>query len=272
MELTFSRCDLQLAHNWMVASSQASGGKRIYPSMLLQLRARDGTIGYGEASPSLRYNETVDTCIAFARKVDAARLSFDDVEGSMRYVESLSPGDFSPKGAFNVALLDGAAKKARQPLHQYLGLDFAEGKHASSFTIGLDTPEMIRQKTLEAALLPILKVKVGAPNDMANLAAVRSVAPQKKLRVDANEAWLTKEEALEHIESLATDPHLEYIEQPMPSSHPDADFAWLKARSPLPIVGDESYRNAADAARCAELFHGVNVKLCKTGGVTRGLE
>ena len=272
MELRFRRFDLKLAHNWMVASSQEEGGKLVYPAMLLELHDHDGTIGYGEAAPSLRYNETVDTCIDFVRRVEASQLSFGDVDRSMRYVQSISVGDHSPKGAVNIALLDGAAKKAQQPLYEFLGLEFIEGKHVSSFTIGLDTPDIIAQKTREAEAFPVLKLKVGSPQDAANLAAFRQVAPQKILRVDANEAWQTKEEALRRIEELATDPFLEYVEQPMAASSPDSDFVWLKARTPLPIVGDESYLNASDATRCAELFHGVNVKLCKTGGISRGME
>lgn len=272
MKLSYRRYDLKLAHNWMVASSQATGGKSIYPAVFVELRDGDGVLGRGEAAPSNRYLETADTCLAFLQRVDATRLNFDDVEGSMHYVESLAGGDFSPKGALNLALLDGAAKRARQSLHDFLGLGFVNGAHITSFTIGLDSPEMLRLKTQEAANYPVLKVKVGAPNDSENLAAIRAVAPRKTLRVDANEAWLTKEGALRRIEALALDPHIEYIEQPMPASRPAEDFAWLKERSPLLIVGDESYLNASDAARCAECFHGVNIKLAKTGGVSRGLE
>lgn len=272
MELTFRRFDLKLAHNWMVASSQASGGKMIYPAVLLELRERDGLIGFGEAAPSLRYDETVDTCMAFLRRIDSSRLSFDDVEAGMRYVEALAPGNFSPKGAINLALLDGASKKSAQPLHEFLGLKFAEGKHISSLTIGLDSPEVIRHKTQEAEAFPILKLKVGAVNDAENLAALREIAPHKTLRVDANEAWLTKEEALRRIEELARDGHIEYVEQPMPAEGAAADHTWLKERSPLPLVGDESYKSAGDVSLCADCFHGVNVKLCKTGGISSGLE
>ncbi len=272
MELRFRRYDLRLAYNWMVASSQATGGKMIYPAVLVELRDGDGVIGYGEAAPSNRYHETADTCLAFLQRVDAKQLSFDDVESSMRYVESLDRGNFSPRGAINLALLDGAAKKANQPLHDFLGLGFREGEHVSSVTIGLDTPEMIRRKTKEAESFPILKLKVGSPNDRENLAALRAIAPEKTVRVDANEAWNTKEEALRHIEELAADPKIEYIEQPMPATSSPNDFIWLKERSPLPIVGDESYMNAAAVTLCADCFHGVNVKLCKTGGISRGIE
>jgi len=272
MKLSYRRYDLRFKHPWMIASSIHQGSKQVYHAALLELRDGDGVIGYGESAPSTRYQETVDTCVAFFERIDAARLSFDDVAGSMAYVESLAPGNYSPKGALNVALLDGAAKKARQPLHEFLGLKFAEGKHVTSFTIGIDTPEKIRLKVAEAEPLPILKIKVGAPGDEENLRAVREVAPKKTLRVDANEGWKTKEEALRRLEWLARDPHIEFVEQPLPAANPAADFLWLRERSPLPLVGDESYLHASDVSRCADCFHGVNVKLCKAGGVTRGFE
>ncbi len=272
MKLSFRRFDLRFKHTWLIASSLGEGGKDIYPAAFIELRDGDGVIGYGESAPSSRYKENVQTSLAFLERVDAAHLSFDDVAGSMAYVESLSPGDHSPKGAINIALLDGAAKKAKQPLHDYLGLKFAEGKHITTFTIGIDTPEKIRMKVAEAEEFPILKIKLGAPGDEENLAAVRDVAPKKLLRVDANEGWKTKGEALRRLEWLARDGHIEFVEQPMPAASAPADFIWLKERSPLPLVADESYVSVADVALCADSFHGVNVKLCKTGGVTRGFE
>ena len=272
MKLTFRRFDLRLRHTWTVASSLAEGGKNIYPSVLIELRDGDGIVGFGEAAPSNRYQETAQTCVEFLQRVDASQLSFEDVSKSMTYIEGLAPNDFSPKGAINVALLDGAAKRTRQPLHEFLGLNFAEGRHVTSFTIGIDTPDMVRRKVREADPFPILKIKVGGPNDEANLSAVREVAPNKTLRVDANEGWKTKEEALRRIEWLARDPHIEFVEQPMPAENSPEDFAWLKERSPLPIVADESYLNVSDVSKCVGCFHGVNVKLAKTGGVTRGFE
>jgi L-alanine-DL-glutamate epimerase-like enolase superfamily enzyme len=272
MKLAFRRFDLRFKHTWLIASSLGQGGKDIYPAAFVELHDGDGVIGYGESAPSSRYKETVQTSLAFLERVDASQLSFDDVAGSMAYVESLSPGDFSPKGAINIALLDGAAKKARKPLHDFLGLKFAEGQHVTCFTIGIDTPEIIRRKVREAEEFPILKIKLGAPGDEENLAAVREIAPTKTLRVDANEGWKTKEEALRRLEWLACDGRIEFVEQPMPAATTPADFAWLKERSPLPLVADESYVSVADVAMCADCFHGVNVKLCKTGGVMRGYE
>ena len=90
--------------------------------------------------------------------------------------------------------------------------------------------------------------------------------------MDANEGWKTKEEALERIEWLARDPHIQFIEQPMPATSNPKDLVWLKERSPLPILADEGYHSAKDVAHCAECYHGVNVKLVKTGGVSGGFE
>jgi L-alanine-DL-glutamate epimerase-like enolase superfamily enzyme len=240
--------------------------------VVVELSGADGTIGRGEAAPTARYKESVTSVEAFLAKVDARGLSFSDVEGSMQYLETLSTHDFSAKCALNLALLDGAAKRGEKSLHDHLGLGFRETQHVTSFTIGIDTPDVIRQKVLAAANYPILKMKVGVAADRENLKALREAAPQKTVRVDANEGWKTKEQALEMIQWLATDGYIQYIEQPMPATTATRDWVWLKERSPLPIFGDESYHFARDIHTAAECFHGVNVKLVKTGGVTAGVE
>jgi len=268
MQLTYQQVELHLAHRWQIARTTGAMRHRV---VVVELAAPDGTRGLGEASPVSRYHEDVETVAAFLAKVDGARLSFDDVAGSMEYLDTVAPGQPAAKCAINIALLDGAARRARQPLYDFLGLGFRENHHVTSFTIGIDTPEVIRQKVAAAAAYPILKIKVGVPADRQNLQAVRAVAPTKPLRVDANEGWKAREQALEMIEWLAHDPHIQYVEQPLPADTPADDWVWLKARSPLPIFADESYHTAADAPRCAECFHGVNVKLVKTGGLSGGL-
>jgi L-Ala-D/L-Glu epimerase len=269
VKLTYQRLDLQLAHTWTIARGT---GTNIYKVIVVELIGADGTIGRGEAAPSSRYKESVDTVDAFLKKVDPRGLSFSDVEGSMSYLDTLSPHDMTAKCALNIALLDGAAKKAKQPIYEYLGLGFRENHHVTSFTIGIDKPDVIRKKVLEAERYPVLKVKVGVADDKINMQALREVAPTKAVRVDANEGWKTKEQALEMIEWLAADGHIQYIEQPMPATTPAKDWVWLKQRAPLPIFADESYHLAGDAALAAECFHGVNVKLVKTGGISAGFE
>lgn len=268
VQLKFRRFDLKLAYTWTIARGSAD----VCTVGLLELTDADGVTGLGEAAPITRYNESVDTVEAFCRRVDANRLSFDDVPGSMAYLETVATGNFAAKCAFNVALLDGAGKRARKAVYDLLGLGFREGHHVTSFSIGIDKPEVIRQKVRAAEAYPVLKLKVGSPDDRANLAALREVAPTKPVRVDANEGWKTKEQALEMIEWLARDPHIQFVEQPMPAGTAPQDLRWLKERSPLPLFADESYHHARDAAHCAECFHGVNVKLAKTGGVSGGFE
>jgi L-Ala-D/L-Glu epimerase len=204
----------------------------------------------------------------FLKKVNPNRLSFDDVAGSMAYLDTISSGDFAGKCPVNIALMDGAGKKAGKAVYDFLGLGFTENKHVTSYTIGIDTPEMVRLKVREAAQYPVLKLKVGVPQDREIMSALREVAPTKTVRIDANEGWKTKEEALTRIEWFAKDSHIELVEQPMPARTDRKDLAWLKERSPLPLYADESYVSAADAGLCSECYHGVNVKLIKTGGIS----
>ena len=260
---------MQLVHTWAVAGSS---GKNISKVVIVELSDGERAVGLGEAAPSGRYKESVESVEAFCQRVEARKLSFGDIPGSMKYLETLSSGDMTAKCALNLALLDGAAKRAHQPIYDFLGLGFREHHHVTSFTIGIDKPEVVRQKVLEAEKYPVLKVKVGVAEDKANLTALREAAPAKTLRVDANEGWQTKEQALEMIEWLAKDGRVQYVEQPMPATTAIKDWAWLKQRSPLPIFGDESYHLAGDVAHAAECFHGVNVKLVKTGGITAGFE
>jgi L-alanine-DL-glutamate epimerase-like enolase superfamily enzyme len=272
VQIKFWRYELKLAHPWMISSGVGKGATNNYPVAIVQLTAPDGTAGLGESAPSSRYNETAAGGIEFFEKVDARKLSFDDMAGSMKYVGDIAPGNIAAKSAINVALVDGAARKAGKAVHEFLGLSFKEKYHVTSFSIGIDQPDVIRKKVLEAAQYPVLKLKVGGPDDRENLKALREAAPKKWVRVDANEGWTTKEQALEMVEWLAADGLIQFVEQPMPANTDPKDLAWLKSRSPLPLIGDESFRTAKDVALCAECFHGVNMKFCKSGGLTNGYE
>ena len=266
MKINARACELRLANPWKIASTKGSG---THQTVIVELTDSEGVSALGEAAPSSLYGESVATVLPVLRQLDAARLSFRDVPGSMAWLEECPGVPSAVKCALNLALLDGAAKHAGQPLYNYLGLGFRENQHVTSFSIGIDTPEIIAKKVLEAGEYPVIKLKVGDPRDRENFAALRSVAPEKPVRVDANEGWKTKEEALRMIEWLvATDKKIQFIEQPMPRTSSDADFKWLKERSPLPLFADESCHTVKDIPRCAECFHGVNIKLVKTGGVS----
>ncbi|TAK95819.1 MAG: dipeptide epimerase [Verrucomicrobia bacterium] len=268
MEIISRRVDLELVRTWTIARGSAES----IPVVVTEITTCEGVRGLGEASPISRYGESVETVENFLRRVDPARLSCRDIAGSMTYLNTLSPHDMAAKCAVNLALVDAAGRDAKQAVYDQLGLGFREGVHVTSFSIGIDSPAVIREKVLAAAEYPVLKLKVGVPDDHLMVSALREVAPKKPIRVDANEGWLTKEEALKRIEWLAADGKVQFVEQPMPAKTPVVDLVWLKERSPLPLFADESYHTAADVEHCAQCFHGVNVKLAKTAGVTGAFE
>jgi L-Ala-D/L-Glu epimerase len=269
MRLRFHKCRLRLAHKWKIANAKGSSVDEV---IIVELTDNDGVTGLGEAPPSAVYRETPEAVVKFYKRVDAGQLSFADVPRSMAYLETLAPMPSAAHCGINTALMDGAARRAGKPLCDFLKLGFREKRHVTSFSIGIDSPEIIRRKVLAATHYPVLKLKVGVAHDRENLAALRSVAPDKPVRVDANEAWKTKERALTHLEWLASDGHIQFVEQPMPRKASARDLKWLKERSPLPLFADESCQTIADVPRCADFFHGVNVKLVKAGGVSMAHE
>ena len=266
MKIDARACELRLAHAWKIASGKEDDRQQ---TIIVELTDGDGPVALGEAAPSVQYGESAETVLPALLQLNPAILSFNDVPGSMVELDKIPGLPMAAKCALNLALLDGAAKRANQALCDFLGLGFREHQHVTSFTIGIDAPEMIRTKVLQAASFPVLKLKIGDPRDRENFAALRAAAPHKPVRVDANEGWRTKEEALRMIERLAaTDSNIQYVEQPLPRDASVGDFRWLKERSPLPIFGDESCHTIRDIPRCAECFHGINVKLVKTGGAS----
>jgi L-alanine-DL-glutamate epimerase-like enolase superfamily enzyme len=268
VKLNARLCELQLANPWKIASSKSPTGSGTHRTIIVELTDEDGINAIGEAAPSSLYGESADELLKFLHAFDAETISFTDVPGRMAYLDTLSGIPVAAKCVLNLALLDGAAKRSNKALHDFLGLGFRENHHVTSFSIGIDAPDIIRKKVLDAAQYPVLKLKVGDPRDRENLAALRSVAPKKLVRADANEGWRTKEEALRNLEWLAQDGRIEFVEQPMPRGTDAKDLTWLLERSPLPLFADESCHTVKDIPRCAECFHGVNVKLVKTGGVT----
>jgi len=275
MKLKFWHTTLNLKHAWTIASRQATAlaERRKDHVIIVELSdPKSGTWGLGEATPSARYGENIDSAWKFIQDVDPTKLDFNDFESSMAYLDGIRHRNKSAMMALNIALLDGVARKAEKPIYDFLGLGFHEDKHVTSFSIGIDSPETIRQKVSEALSFPVLKLKVGSQHDRENLEALRSVAPDVTVRIDGNEAWKDRDEALRNIEWFARDPHIELVEQPMPASSRQADLVWLKERSPLPLMADESCIGKADISLCAECYHAVNVKLVKSGGITGAYE
>ena len=183
MNLNARSCELLLANPWKIASTKGSGTHQV---VIAELTDVDGLTGLGECAPSILYGESVAGVLDFCQRLNPQELSFNNVAGSMDYLATLPAMPVAAKCLLNLALLDGAAQRAGQAVYDFLGLGFREHQHVTSYSIGIDAPDIIRQKVLDAANYPVLKLKVGDPRDRENFAALRSVAPEKPVRVDAN--------------------------------------------------------------------------------------
>lgn len=236
----------------------------------LHLRyTRDGITGYGEGAPIVRYHENavdaqkaVESVRNFLLGVNPWQFRKNSAE-LFRQLE----GQFAAKAAVDIAWMDWLGKKLGIPLYRHLGLD-PNDTPLTTFSIGIDTPEITKQKTRDADAFPILKIKVGLSTDEPTIEAVRSVT-KKPLRVDANEGWKDKEEAVRKIKWLETQ-GVEFIEQPMPAAMIE-ETRWVRSRVHMPIIADEACLNAAAIPTLAVAYDGVNVKLDKCGGMKESL-
>lgn len=251
--------ELRLRHTFRIA--RGASDSRL--NVLVEIE-QDGRLGRGEAAPILRYGEDQASATAAVQAM-APRLG-DARHFASAAREAAVAGQAAAEAAVDIALHDLAAQRCGVPLYEMLGLDPARVP-ATSFTIGIDSPEVVAEKVREASSYEVLKIKLGGPNDREMLAAVRDTTRQR-LRVDANEGW-TPETALERLEWLAG-LGVEYVEQPLPAAML-AETRELRKRSPLPFYADESIHRAADIPKLAGAFDGINIKLMKCGGLAEAL-
>lgn len=229
----------------------------------------DGVTGIGEAAPSEHYGEYRETVLAalhlYANELGNDPFAIEEIANHLERVMKLNP---SARAAIDMALYDLVGKLLGVPLYKLLGLS-AEKTPLTSFTIGIDTPANMAKKALAAREYPILKIKVGTDNDIANLKAIREVSPQAVLRVDANTAW-TPKEAVRAINELAKY-NIEFVEQPV-SPHDLPGLKFVREHVPLPILTDESSVTVEDLPRVADCTDGINIKLMKCGGLSHALK
>lgn len=200
----------------------------------------------------------------FLLKVDLTRFSSPFlIEDILSYVDEIAPGNYAAKASVDIALHDLVGKLMQQPWYRIWGLN-PEHAPCSSFTIGIDQPEVVKEKTREASSFKILKVKLGGGNDREMIEAVRSVT-QVPLGVDVNQGWKDKNMALDMIHWLH-EQGVVYIEQPMAKTAVD-DMAWITERSPVPVIADEALQIPADVKKVYGAYHGINIKLMKCGGL-----
>ena len=263
MKLSSKRIDLKLRHTFRISR----GAEDVVPVVITTVE-HAGVRGYGEASPSSRYGETIDTVLDFLKRVDLRGFSEPfELEEISEFLDNIAPGNAAAKTAVDIALHDWVGRKLGQPLYKLWGLSKSKTP-LTSFTIGIDSPEVISKKIAEAEEYPILKIKLGTDHDTEIMAVVRKVT-EKPLRVDANEGWKTKELALERIKWLEQE-GVEFIEQPM-SDGDLAGCAWLRERVNLPLIADENCVRLHDVPGLSKAFDGVNIKLMKCDGLREAL-
>jgi L-alanine-DL-glutamate epimerase-like enolase superfamily enzyme len=259
MKLRFSPLTLELRHAFTIAT----GSRTSTPAMLVEVE-HEGIVGYGEAAMPPYLGESHASASAFLSRVDLTHCADPfQLEEILPAIDALAPGNTAAKAAVDIALHDWIGKKLGAPWYRIWGLDPTKTP-VTSFTIGIDTPEFVRQKTHEAAPYKIIKVKLGGANDREMIDAIRDVT-DRPITVDANQGWRDRAEALRMIEWLASR-NVVFIEQPMPKDQLD-DTAWLRERSPLPLIADESVQRLADVKKAHGVFDGINIKLMKCTGL-----
>lgn len=260
MHLSFEPYELKLKHVFTVSSFSRS----TTPDVQVRIDY-DGYTGYGEASMPPYLGQTVESVCSFLKKVDLEQ--FPDpfcIDDILTYIDSLSDGDSAAKAAVDIALHDLVGKIIGAPWHRMLGLN-PDKTPNTTYTIGIDTDEMVKLKTREVAgQFRILKVKLGTPRDREMIRAIREVS-DLPIAVDVNQGWKNKKKALDEIFWLK-EQGIVMVEQPMPKEMLDAN-AWLTERSPLPTFADEAIQRLKDIPAIKGAYTGINIKLMKCTGM-----
>lgn len=260
MKLSFEPYELKLKHVFTVSSFSRS----TTPDVQVRIDY-DGYSGYGEASMPPYLGQSVESVCTFLKKVNLEQFPdpfcLDDI---LTYIDSLSPGDSAAKAAVDIALHDLVGKIIGAPWHRMLGLNPLKTPN-TTYTIGIDTDEMVKLKTREVAgQFKILKVKLGTPRDREMIRAIREVS-DLPIAVDVNQGWKNKKKALDEIFWLK-EQGIVMVEQPMPKEMLDANV-WLTERSPLPTFADEAIQRLKDIPAIKGAYTGINVKLMKCTGM-----
>ena len=239
------------------------GTKTHQPTLIVSLGLADMT-GYGEAPAISYYNITVPEMVESleSKRAMIERYALTDPQRFWHFLHHLIPGQHFLTAALDIAGWDLFAKMRRMPLHKLLGINW-EKAPVTDYTIGLDTIEHMVAK-MDAHPWPIYKIKTGSADDIERLAALRQHT-NAPFRVDANEGWTLDEEKrlLPELQKLG----VTMVEQPLPKEQVE-EMKELKQISPLPLFADESCRTEDEVKKCADGFHGINIKLTKCGGIT----
>jgi L-alanine-DL-glutamate epimerase-like enolase superfamily enzyme len=231
--------------------------------MLVQVK-HEGQTGYGEASMVPYMGESHQSAAEFLNKVDVTQFKYPfDFATIINYLDNIAPGQPAIKAAIDIALHDLDGKLQNKPCWKLLGSDPAE-MPVTSFTVGIDTKEVVIQKVKEAEGLKVIKVKLGRDSDKELIQTIRSLT-NVPLYVDANQGWTDRKQSLDLIYWLK-EQGVQMIEQPMLKTDIDGN-AWITEHSPIPIIGDEAVQRLADVVAAKGVYHGINIKLMKSAGM-----
>lgn len=259
MKLSFEPYELKLRHSFNLAKYS----RTTTPDVQVKIEL-DGFVGYGEASMPPYLGESVDSVTSFLSKLDISQFSDPfRIEDIHEYMESVAPDNRAAKASIDIALHDLLGKIMGQPWYKIWGLN-PDNAPDTSFTIGIDKADVVKQKVNEAEPYNVLKVKMGLDNDQELVNIIREKT-DRPICVDANQGWDNKEKALEMCYWLAERNCL-FVEQPMPKEKID-ETAWLRERSPLPIIADEFLQRLPDVRRASQAYDGINIKLMKSTGM-----
>lgn len=260
LNLRFRPYELQLRHAFNLARSQ----RKTTPGVQVEIEY-DGVVGYGEASMPPYLGESVDSVTEFLSKLDLGQ--FTDpfrIEDIHEYMDKTAPDNRAAKASVDIALHDLTGKIMGQPWYKIWGLN-PDHCPNTSFTISYDADhEEMRKKIEETSPYKVIKVKMGLDHDKEIVEALRRHT-DVPICVDANQGWNNREKALEMCHWLAERGCL-FVEQPMDKKAID-DTAWLRERSPLPIIADEFLQRLPDVRRAASAYDGINIKLMKSTGM-----
>jgi L-Ala-D/L-Glu epimerase len=265
MKITHEILELRTRHAFHIARA---AGPAVRRTVWVRIDDGSGHEGWGEAAANAYYGETADTVLALlplyeralSEAAAAGPLALERMERAVEHAAGRNP---AARAAVSAALHDLAGKQLGVPVWQIFGLD-SETAPLSSYTLGIDAPDVMQQKLEDAASYPILKLKVGTDDDRRMLELVRTAAPDKVIRVDANTAWHAKQAI--RLVPLLEEFGIELIEQPFPSEDIEA-FRMLRDRTNIPVVADESCRTVADIPRLVGAVDGINIKLEKCGSL-----
>ncbi len=259
MKLTFKPYTLELKHVFTLASSS----RTTTPVVLTQIEY-EGITGYGEASMPPYLGESQESASKFLSKVNLSQFKDPfELESILEYVDGIDEFNPAAKASVDIALHDLVGKLIGKPWHKIWGFNKDKTPY-TSFTIGIDTNEIVKQKVKEAEEYKILKVKLGRENDKEMINTIRSVT-DKPIIVDVNQGWKDKFFALDMINWLS-EKNVKLVEQPMPKTMVD-DMTWLTEKSMLPTFGDEAVQRIPDVIKAYGVYSGINIKLMKCTGL-----